>query len=314
MICDDFERSIAESMDDLDELEYLAPEDVKPHRFHKTLLPEIQENSPLESNGSSSSVSFRPPELIHRKTWSSLTMPFQERRRLSQCKEEDVDEEAKPMEQNPNPNTQIAGARRKFIVTKMNETNVVPRPEAENLRHLTNKVNAATIHFPCSSNSQRAPLAGLFSTRGAFNPHLDKRFFDSSLVEVRMNETSSQSLNNPPPVVEQNVWEKRHPSPDRDSVVSVIHRDFCFPISTKPLFSFRRPCGVGYAITWNVEMICILTQMNAATGDALLLLPTSCQIIIQRALLFIYSASKASNLNDKYLKSNGKIAAVNQFM
>lgn len=242
MICDDFERSIAESMDDLDELEYLAAQDdVKPHRFHKTLLPEIQENSPLESNGSSPSVSFRQPELIHRKTWSSLTMPFQERRRLSQCKEEDVDDEAKPID------TQIAGAHRKFIVTK---TNVVPRPEAENLRHLTEKVNAATIHFPCSSNTQRAPLAGLFSARGAFNPHLDKRFFDSSLVEVRINATSSQSLNNPPAVVGQNVWEKRQPSPDRGSVVSVIHRVLCFEINEFDCIVFQLPeHGVGYAIT-----------------------------------------------------------------
>lgn len=228
MICDDFERSIAESMDDLDQLEYLVEEDVKPHRFHKTILPEIQENSALESNGSTASVSFRPPELVHRKTWSSLSMPFQERRRLSQCKEEDMDDEAKSIENNQN--TQITGARRKFIVTKM-DSNIMPRPEAENLRHLTEKVNAATIHFPCSSNTQRTPLAGLFAARGGFNPHLDKRFFDSSLVEVRTNATNSQqSLNNPPSDIEQNVWEKRAPSPGRDSVVSVIQMDLFFSI------------------------------------------------------------------------------------
>lgn len=206
-------------MDDLDTLEYLAAEDIKPPRFQKTILPEIQEHAALESNGSTSPSSanpFRTPELIHRKTWSSMTMPFQERRRLSQCREEDMDDELNK----GGKNTQITGARRKFIVTRADSI-LVPRPEAENLRHMTQKTNAATIHFPCSSNSQRQPLAGLFSSRGSFNPHLDKRFFDSSMVEVRVNTTSSQSLNNPTPDVDHNVWkprQPRQPSPDSNSV------------------------------------------------------------------------------------------------
>lgn len=224
MICDDFERSIEASMDDLDQLEYLTTDDLKPARFPKTILPEIQENSALESNGSSTTGhAYRASDLIHRKTWSSLTMPFQERRRLSQCKEEDGDEDGE---------RSVAGAHRKFIVTKTNESNVMPkpRPEAERLRNLTEKTNAATIHFPCSSNTQRQPLAGLFSSRIAFNPHLDKRFFDSSLVEVRVNATSSQSLNNPAAdaVDDNNIWQPRIPSPDSGSVSVLLFRRRCW--------------------------------------------------------------------------------------
>lgn len=227
MLCDDFERSIEASMDDLEHLEYLTADDIKTTaptpppsatRFHKPLLPEIQENSALESNGALTSTAnpYRTTDFIQRKSWSSLTMPFQERRRLSQCREEDPDDDLDKSNKMQHQQ-HIAGARRKFIVTKSNEANIMqPRPEAERLRHLSEKVNAATIHFPCSSNSQRAPLAGLFSGRsGTFNPHLDRRFFDSSLVEVRVNATSSQSLNNPPPEVDDNnVWQPRVPSPD----------------------------------------------------------------------------------------------------
>lgn len=226
MLCDDFERSIEASMDDLEHLEYLTADDVKTTTptpspatcLYKPLLPEIQENSALESNGAVSSTAnpYRIPDFIQRKSWSSLTMPFQERRRLAQCREEDPDDDLDKSNKMQHQQ-HIAGARRKFIVTKMNESNIMqPRTEAERLRHLSEKVNAATIHFPCSSNSQRAPLAGLFSGRsGTFNPHLDKRFFDSSLVEVRVNATSSQSLNNPPPDVDDNnVWQPRVPSPD----------------------------------------------------------------------------------------------------
>lgn len=246
MICDDFERSIEASMDDLEHLEYLTADDVKTTtptptpppstRFHKPLLPEIQENAALESNGSPITAnSYRTHEFLQRKSWSSLTMPFQERRRLSQCKEEDADDDLDKLNKIQNQQ-HIAGARRKFIVTKMNESNIMmPRPEAENLRKLGAKVNAATIHFPCSSNNQRAPLAGLFAGRsGTFNPHLDKRFFDSSLVEVRVNTASSQSLNNPPPEIdEKSVWEPRVPSPDSS-------------VSFSYLFFFLENVGVGF--------------------------------------------------------------------
>lgn len=233
MISDDFDQNIEASMDDLDQLEYLPSDEIKQPRFHKTILPEIQENSALDND--SISQAYRGSDLIHRKTWSSLTMPFQERRRLSQCREEDGDEETGRIAATT---AQVAGARRKFIVTRAHETTATAEPsvrrEAENLRNLTEKTNAATIHFPCSSSTQRQSLAGLFSSRVAFNPHLDKRFFDSSLV--RINAESSQSLNtststgNSEKDNEQNIWQPRLPSPDRGSVSSTTGCDFmsCF--------------------------------------------------------------------------------------
>lgn len=82
--------------------------------------------------------------------------------------------------------------RRKFIVTRM-DSKVLLRPEAEQLRNFSAKSNAATISFPCSSAINRTPLTSLFASNRSMEPHLDKRFFDTSLV--RINANSSQSLN-----------------------------------------------------------------------------------------------------------------------
>lgn len=111
-----------------------------------------------------------------------------------------------------NNNNTVTGTRRKFIVTRM-DSNAMLRPEAENLRNLTAKSNAATIQFPCSAAiNQRQPLAGLFASNASFEPHLDKRFFDTSLVEVRITADSTQSLNVscPEHTVDGNaIWERR---------------------------------------------------------------------------------------------------------
>lgn len=111
--------------------------------------------------------------------------------------------------------TQVkTGTKRKFIVTRM-DSKVLLRPEAENLRNLSAKSNAATISFPCSSASnQRTSLSGLFAPNASFEPHLDKRFFDTSLV--RINANSMQSLNTSNDNSDENsfnvdgdIWERR---------------------------------------------------------------------------------------------------------
>lgn len=107
--------------------------------------------------------------------------------------------------------------RRKFIVTRM-DSKVLLRPEAEQLRNLSAKTNAATISFPCSSAINRTPLTSLFATNRSFEPHLDKRFFDTSLI--RINANSTQSLNasiasnassqeNSLNIDSDSVWERR---------------------------------------------------------------------------------------------------------
>lgn len=123
--------------------------------------------------------------------------------------------------------TQVkTGTKRKFIVTRM-DSNVLLRPEADNLRNLSAKSNAATISFPCSS-SNRTPLSSLFATNTTFEPHLDKRYFDTSLV--RINATSMQSLDTSNASSQDNslnldgdIWERRK---DFKPKVQLIVSDF----------------------------------------------------------------------------------------
>lgn len=119
------------------------------------------------------------------------------------------------------------GAKRKFTVTRM-DSKVLLRPEAEQLRNFTAKSNAATISFPCSSASNRTPLSSLFSPNKSFEPHLDKRFFDTSLV--RINATSMQSLNesnassqdNSLNAIDENIWERRKDAMSKPRVQLVV--------------------------------------------------------------------------------------------
>lgn len=148
----------------------------------------VTENSNLDP--------FRSPESItHKLLYRPHLLPFQERRRLSQCKEEDEEEAAEKK------------LRHKFIVTK---TESIPRPEAANLRNMTARQNAATISFPCSSSTQRPSLKGaFFSPQREFSPHLDKRFFDTSLVEIREINTSTKSLHKSADILDDLVWVPR---------------------------------------------------------------------------------------------------------
>lgn len=59
------------------------------------------------------------------------------------------------------------------------------------LRNSSAKQNSQTIHFPCSAPVQNNRM----SVQTMFEPHLDKRFFDSSLVEIRSLNDSLQEVN-----------------------------------------------------------------------------------------------------------------------
>lgn len=106
------------------------------------------------------------------------------------------------------------GTKRKFTVTRM-DSNVLLRPEAEHLKNLSARSNAATISFPCSSSSNRAPLSNLFATNTTFEPHLDKQFFDTSLVRINANSMQSldtsnaSSQDNSFSNLDGNIWERR---------------------------------------------------------------------------------------------------------
>lgn len=193
-------------------------------------------------------------------------MPFQERRRLSQCKEEEDEDESdnncRHGRAGSTSGQRITGTRHKFIVTKTllaaamepavtavpeSATPAAPRIEAEPLRHMTAKQNAATIHFPCSSatSGQSSVMREAFFTpQRQFSPHMDKRFFDTSLVEIRgssakttataptaetteteVDRSSTRSLNvwRASDVVDGNVWVPRTSSAGTD-VTSVSGR------------------------------------------------------------------------------------------
>lgn len=140
-----------------------------------------------------------------------------------------------PNNNNINNNNTVTGTRRKFIVTRM-DSNAILRPEAENLRNMSAKMNAATIQFPCSAAiNQRQSLAGLFASNASFEPHLDKRFFDTSLVEVRIQADSTQSLNVSGPehsVDGHSIWERRNvadvePKVNESVVIDELANDEC---------------------------------------------------------------------------------------
>lgn len=149
------------------------------------------------------------------------------RRRLSQCKEEENEEEDSgainsalvalkkstslntdsateglldcsggPENQKMEDEVKVTPPSR-FIVTK---TQNKDKPEAVStplkpgvealLRNSTAKQNSQTIHFPCST-----PVQKRVSVQTMFEPHLDKRYFDSSLVEIRSLNDSTQTVN-----------------------------------------------------------------------------------------------------------------------
>lgn len=92
------------------------------------------------------------------------------------------------------------------------------------LRNSTAKQNSQTIHFPCSTPVQ----SNRMSVQTMFEPHLDKRFFDTSLVEIRSMNDSSQTVNEDASFSDSvdggstsnDIWVKR--SEKKDDVVSEL--------------------------------------------------------------------------------------------
>lgn len=193
---------------------------------------------------------------------SSIMFPFYGRRRLSECIEEsESDEEVeapiKPAIVISNGAAEVP--KKRFTVTKANEEPTVetetpvkqpvsilkktPSPpsnqknlltqspkkiryEASALKDVSPQKNSQTIHFPCSSSSiERANVKSFFSPQGFLQPHLDRRYFDTSLVEVRTSQTltnSSKSLDDKGSrQLDDNVWIKRHETKPMDDKISV---------------------------------------------------------------------------------------------
>uniref|UniRef100_A0A1B0CH11 Putative amp-activated protein kinase gamma regulatory subunit n=1 Tax=Lutzomyia longipalpis TaxID=7200 RepID=A0A1B0CH11_LUTLO len=175
-----------------------------------------------------------------------------ERRRLSQCKEEEEEDNPDKTQSVsptvvtiPPPTTSTSSPPaaapegtivNRFIVTKAeeqqdivpkeevekkdppkeeNSKSPIPRPEAENLRNFTRQHNSQTIHFPCSSPTVKPNLQSIFSP---INPHLDRKFFDTSLIEIRPITESTKSLNREDNIDSPHeIWVRRTDEPKRPS-------------------------------------------------------------------------------------------------
>lgn len=254
MIHDEFEIEFAASMDDLESIETINTISIPPPASATALttsklakfkrLPEIDENSTItDISPSSSDILYRvSTDMIAASAGGDLRKTVLINNSANEILSNSPltvndDDEKEDMHKrdlannnftngnnnnvnidttndNKNADTEVkTGTRRKFTVTRM-DSRILLRPEAEHLRNLSARTNAATISFPCSSASNRTPLSSLFATNTTFEPHLDKRFFDTSLV--RINANSTQSLNTSIDSSQHNarnvdadIWERR---------------------------------------------------------------------------------------------------------
>uniref|UniRef100_A0A182MNZ3 Uncharacterized protein n=1 Tax=Anopheles culicifacies TaxID=139723 RepID=A0A182MNZ3_9DIPT len=188
-----------------------------------------------------------------------IILPFHVRRRLSECREEDEEDEKQQLSSHSPPSATLRSAvpipsivigpssdaaqeadvlampskpmqdeeseatmprKSRFMVTKTEEQQQQQqqqeqhkeqevssprarlRPETIALLPVSASQNSQTIHFPCSSSqpygtNQRTSVRSVFSPDAAPHlntPHLDRRFFDTSLVEIRPLTQSRGSL------------------------------------------------------------------------------------------------------------------------
>lgn len=186
--------------------------------------------------------------LSSRNSSSNSPFPFAERRRLSQCREEDEDDERKEGDHPPSAESSesdseitsqgsfntlskdddskvvteveqpvddcvdaesqspskrmVMGARHKFLVTT---AEAPPQTTVERVSsHITMLTrthhNAHTVHFGTrGAEEQRPNVRNIFPGQ---NLHLDKNYFDSSLIEIRS--TVDDGLSNL-----EDIWVKR---------------------------------------------------------------------------------------------------------
>lgn len=206
---------------------------------------------------------------VLQKRFYEHLLPFHERRRLSQCKEESESDDEAGSSTKPKivitPTIDVVEEtikeeprQNRFIVTRTKEdfpdattsangeisaseheqpekqpVSILKKspspPDQKNsltgspkkiryeanalCRNVTSEKNSNTIHFPSSTGvSQRTNVKNFFTD--VLNPHLDRRFFDSSLVEIRASQqelsNSVKSLNGQNSVeINDNIWVKR---------------------------------------------------------------------------------------------------------
>lgn len=163
--------------------------------------------------------------------------PFVEKRRLSECLEEDEDDEEKREIENDNENENVSnsasdkslsesssstqtiqeltGTTHKFVVTKAKDSKTdadskdlktVIKPLVPSAFRKRNYHPSNTVHFP-ATDPRKPSLYSIFSrTSPLQSPHFDKRFFDSSLIEMRSQASSTSTLDQDSI---EDIWIKR---------------------------------------------------------------------------------------------------------
>lgn len=207
-------------------------------------------------------VPYQPPP---------FALAFSIRRRLSECREEEEieyeksekkeDEVITPVPQAITPEiqvlpptpekktTEIKTSNRRFIVTKTSPT--VARHEIKFLKDHTIKHNSQTIHFPCSQPTRQS-IQNWFSPTRKMEPHVDKQYFDTSLVEIRsptndegrslenLNENNSNTKSTKEHFNIDDVWVKRDSKSPviRKHVHIDVSRDISYPLYDAPCVLF----------------------------------------------------------------------------
>lgn len=152
-------------------------------------------------------------------------------RRLSQCREEDEEEDRKDLKDQVPSNLAtisgsdkslsesssgskssvidtITGPNHKFVVTRTKPQPEVKEPSEAVKKAFANRRlyhQANTVHFPTGLNDKKPSIYSIFNR----NPHYDSRFFDSSLIEMK-SQTASASTIECDSV--EDIWVKRVPN------------------------------------------------------------------------------------------------------
>lgn len=158
-------------------------------------------------------------------------------RRLSQCREEDEDEEKglpvsdlatisgsdKSLSESSSGSKTsvidtITGPTHKFVITKTKQspdgtvkeskskssTTKQPSEAAKVFAKRNRYVQSNTVHFP-TTDSKRPSVYSLFNRA----PHYDSKFFDSSLIEMKNQTSSASTLDT---VSADDIWIRRRPA------------------------------------------------------------------------------------------------------
>ena len=205
-------------------------DDIKHNVETSLAAPITNSNSHESANSSGSSGNFFQHYFqVHTTTLPSRNVASA--RRLSQCREEDEEEDRmhpssdlaaisgsdKSLSESSSGSKTsvidtVTGPTHKFVITKTKHVQVddakPPAPPAKTstaaqiFANMKKYVQSNTVHFP-TSDPNRPSLYSVFNR----TPHYDSRFFDSSLIEMKSHASSDCALD--VGAAAEDIWVKR---------------------------------------------------------------------------------------------------------